>query len=82
MSLSLSDIAKIAERLPNPVGHKYTLNFAVMESTILNEFYLDALFGKEKFIVKITSIHNTKSATESGYNTITSYDKYDVYKKF
>ena len=83
MSLSLADIAyKIAPELPMPVGRKYTLNFAVTKDTVLDAELLDKFFDKEKFIVKITPIHETHTALENGFDVTTSYDDYDVYRKF
>lgn len=82
MSLSLEEISKIADKLPMPKGRKYTLNFAVTSQTVLNAKELSRLFDKEKFIVKITPIHETKSAVQNGFYTTTSYDDYDVYRQF
>lgn len=82
MSLSLLEISNIAKMLPMPVGRKYTLNFAVTSQTILDAKMLSELFDKEKFIVKITPIHETNSAITNGFNVTTSYTDYDVYKKF
>ena len=83
MSLSLADIAyKIAPELPMPVGRKYTLNFAVTKDTVLDAELLDRFFDKGKFIVKITPIHETHTALENGFDVTTSYDDYDVYRKF
>lgn len=82
MSLSLKEISTIAENLPDPVGRKYTLNFAVTNETILDVNTLNSLFSKDKFIVKLTPIHQTKSANENNYNVTTSYDDYDVYDHF
>ena len=82
MSLSLEEISKLADKLPMPKGRKYTLNFAVTSQTILNAKELSRLFDKEKFIVKITPIHETKSAVQNGFYTTTSYDDYDVYRQF
>lgn len=81
-SLPLADIARIAETLPMPVGRKYTLNFAVTKDTVLDAKVLDGLFDKEKFIVKITPIHETHNAVMSGFKITTSYDDYDVYRDF
>lgn len=81
-SLSLREIANIASDLPMPVGRKYTLNFAVTEATILDAKVLDSLFDRDKFIVKITPIHQTKAALEHNYDITTSYDDYSVYDKF
>jgi 23S rRNA (adenine2503-C2)-methyltransferase len=43
---------------------------------------LDSLFDKEKFIVKITPIHETQSALNHKYDVTTTYEKYDVYEQF
>lgn len=82
MSLSLEEISKIAKDLPMPVGRKYTLNFAVTAKTSLNAKRLSELFEKDKFIVKITPIHETNSAVKNGFDVTTSYTDYDVYREF
>ena len=82
MSLSLEEISQIAKKLPMPKGRKYTLNFAVTSQTILNAKELLRLFDKEKFIVKITPIHETNSAIKNGFDVTTSYSDYDVYRQF
>lgn len=81
-SLSLKEISEISRELPIPVGRKYTLNFPVTDKTILNPKLLSRLFDKEKFIVKITPIHETNEANINGINTPEGYYKYDVYKQF
>ena len=81
-SLSLEEISLLASKLPKPVGRKYTLNFPVTKDTILDVKRLNELFDKENFIVKITPIHETHSALENGYNVTTTYEDYDVYRKF
>lgn len=82
MSLSLDDVSALAAKLPAPKGRKYTLNFAVTAQTILDAKRLSELFDKEKFIVKITPIHETHSAVTNGFDVTTSYTDYDVYRKF
>lgn len=82
MSLSLNQISELAAKLPSPVGRKYTLNFAVTADTILDAKKLSELFDKDKFIVKITPIHETNSAVENGFDVTTSYTDYDVYRQF
>lgn len=82
MSLSLGDISKLAESLPNPVGRKYTLNFAVTAETILDAKVLTSMFDKEKFIVKITPIHQTNAAVANGFDVSDTYTDYNVYRKF
>ena len=82
LSLSLKEISKLADKLPNPIGRKYTLNFAVTKDTILSAKDLSLLFDKNKFIVKITPIHQTNNAIKNGYDVTTSYEDYNVYRKF
>ena len=82
MSLSLNEIAKIAEALPMPIGRKYTLNFAVTKDTVLDANTLTSMFDKNKWIVKITPIHETHSAVSNGYDVGDTYTNYDVYKQF
>ncbi len=81
-SLSLAEISELAKTLPQPIGRKYTLNFAVTKDTILDAERLTKLFDPKKFIVKITPIHETKSAVKNGFDVTTSYDDYDVYRQF
>lgn len=82
MSCNLKSIARLSEKLPSPKGRKYTLNFAVTNDTILSAKRLTEMFDKDRFIVKITPIHQTSSASENGFDVADSYERYDVYKKF
>lgn len=81
-SLSLECISYICRSLPMPIGRKYTLNFPVTDKTILDPKELSRLFDKDKFIVKITPIHETNEANVNGINTPKGYYKYDVYRQF
>jgi 23S rRNA (adenine2503-C2)-methyltransferase len=81
-SMSLADIAYVANYLPMPKGRKYTLNFPVTDKTILDPKELSRLFDKDKFIAKITPIHETSEANANGINTPEGYYKYDVYRQF
>jgi 23S rRNA (adenine2503-C2)-methyltransferase len=81
-SLSLECISHICRSLPMPIGRKYTLNFPVTDKTILDPKELSRLFDKDKFIVKITPIHETNEANANGINTPDGYYKYDVYRQF
>lgn len=81
-SLSLKDISEITHSLPHPIGRKYTLNFPVTKDTILDAKRLSELFDKEKFIVKITPIHETHEAIKNNIQTNTGYESYNVYKQF
>lgn len=80
-SLNLQEISDIAKDLPEPRGRKYILNFAVTKDTILDAEVLSRLFSKDKFIVKLTPIHETNSAVEHDFD-ISGYEDYDVYRKF
>jgi len=82
MSLSLRDIAAIAEKLPPPVGRKYTLNFAVTKDTILDTKVLSSMFDRAKWIVKITPIHETHAASANSFDIGNTYTDYDVYRRF
>lgn len=81
-SISLEEIARLADVLPMPKGRKYTLNFPVTKDTILDAKKLSRLFDKDKFIVKITPIHETQEAVRNGIKTDTGYYSYDVYEQF
>lgn len=78
----MAEISELAKKLPMPVGRKYTLNFAVTKDTILDAKVLTNLFSLQKFIVKITPVHETHSAIQNGFDVTTSYDDYDVYRQF
>lgn len=79
MSLSLKEISEIIKSLPNPKERKYTLNFAVTSKSDLSVDKMNSLFDKEKCIVKITPIHETKEALNNKYEIIKDFD---VYEKF
>lgn len=82
LSLSLEDISGLAGGLPMPVGRKYTLNFPVTKDSILDADELTRLFSPEKFIAKITPIHQTKAALSNGFDVGDEYEDYDVYRQF
>lgn len=81
-SHSLIEISEIAAKLPAPIGRKYTLNFAVTADTELDPVRLSNLFDKDRFIVKITPIHQTKNAVENGFDVGDTYTDYNVYRDF
>ena len=78
-SLSLTEIGGIIDWLPMPKKRKYTLNFAVTSKSNLDVDLMNKYFDKEKFIVKITPIHETVEAVNEGYEIVTDFD---VYEKF
>lgn len=80
-SLPLLQIASICAGLPEPKRRKYTLNFAITRDTILDAKRLDWLFDKERFLVKMTPVHETKNAVQNGFDIGNTYEEYDVYKR-
>lgn len=79
MSLSLEEIGKLIDLLPQPKKRKFTLNFAVTSKCNLDPKLMNKYFDKSKCIVKITPIHETNEAVENNYEIITDFD---VYEKF
>lgn len=80
-SLSLQEISDLSKKLPDPVGRKYTLNFAVTSESNLDVDKMNKYFDKEKFIVKITPIHETKRAVENEYEIVKDFDVYEKFEK-
>lgn len=79
-SLSLDKISEIGKLLPEPVGRKYALNFALSDSTIINGKRLRNLFHPDKFMCKITPLHRTSSCRENGLHTSDGYEAFTPYK--
>lgn len=77
-SLSLDEISEIGEALDFPKGRKITLNFAVADWEIDAEKLRD-LFNPEKFIIKLTPMHKTATATANGIETQGDYTDYYPY---
>jgi len=80
MSLTLEEFAAIADKLPVPIGRKYCLNFAYASGNEVDGAYLATLFDPEKFMCKVTPIHNNNACIENGIETISGYDSYLPYK--
>lgn len=79
-SISLEEISEIGKKLPEPLGRKYCLNFAYASDFIVDEKVLVNLFNPEKFMVKITPIHNNTSCTKNGIETVGGYSSFSPYK--
>jgi len=79
--LSLEEIAKIGEKFPVPLSRKYTLNFAYASDFIVDASVLRELFDPEKFMVKITPIHNNIACIENNIKTIEGYESYAPYQQ-
>ena len=81
MQLNLDDLAIITDKMPDPIGRKYCLNFAYSTDYIINAEYLKNRFDPDKFMCKITPIHNNNACKENKIATIGGYDSYTPYAK-
>jgi len=81
MQMHLEEFAKIADKMRAPLSRKYCLNFAYASDFEVDAQYLAKLFDPEKFMCKITPIHNNNACRENGIETIDGYDSYLPYKK-
>jgi len=81
MALPLSEFANIADELPEPISRKYCLNFAYSSDYEIDASVIKSMFDPDKFMCKITPIHNNTACRENGIKTIGGYDSYLPYKK-
>lgn len=81
MQLHLDDLSKIADEMPPPVSRKYCLNFALSSDFEVDANRLRSLFNPDKFMVKITPIHNNDACRENGIKTIDGYDSFRPYAR-
>jgi 23S rRNA (adenine2503-C2)-methyltransferase len=80
-SLSLKEISDIGNKLDNPKGRKYALNFALADDSIINANDLVNLFDPSKFMVKLTPLHQTKACEDNGIRTSNGYQSFTPYKE-
>jgi len=80
-SLSLEEISEIGKMLPEPIGRKYALNFALADEYTLDADRLVSLFDPNKFMCKLTPLHKTNSCTENNIVTTGGYDAFTPYKE-
>lgn len=78
---SFSRIGQIVDKLPNPIGRKITLNFAVANYEINPEILLK-YFNPEYFLIKLTPMHKTETALQNGIKTEGDYTSYYPYKEY
>lgn len=78
--LHLEELSIIAEMMPDPIGRKYCLNFAFASDYEIDGEKLRRLFNPDKFMCKITPIHNNESCKENGIVTLDGYSSYSPYK--
>ena len=72
MSNQFEEVREDIEEMNKKQMNAYELAIHTMEQN----------YKREKFIVKITPIHETKSAVQNGFDITTYYDDYDVYRQF
>ena len=80
-TLPLNDISEIGRLLPDPKGRKYALNFALADNYVVDAEKLAMLFNPNKFMVKITPLHKTKSCDDNGIITTDGYETFTPYQK-
>jgi len=78
---SLEDIAIMCSTLPEPVGRKYCLNFALADGYEVDAKLLSELFDTDHFMCKITPIHNNTACRQNGIQTNEGYNNYTPYKE-
>lgn len=78
--LPLAVLSAIGRDMPAPVGRKYCLNFAYSTDFEIDAGRLRALFDPEKFMCKITPIHNNNACRDAGIETVGGYDSYRPYE--
>jgi len=76
---TLAEIAGVMQGII-PVGRKITLNFAVAGYTVDCE-KLARLFSPEIYIVKLTPMHKTETATQNGIETAGDYTQPEPYEE-
>lgn len=79
-SMCLSRISDIVDKLPDPVGRKYALNFALCGYEVDGK-KLATLFDPDKFMCKITPMHETAACKEHGLITADGYNYYYPYRE-
>jgi len=78
-ALSIEEVSKVGKNLIDPVGRKYALNFALSDESIIDPIKIKKLFSPNKFMIKITPLHNTSSCDENNLKTTGGYNSYTPY---
>lgn len=81
ISLTMEEFSLIASKMPMPVSRKYCLNFAFSTDFEIDANKVKRLFDPEKFMVKITPIHNNTACRENGIETVGGYQTFAPYSK-
>lgn len=79
--IHLEDFAKIASKMPKPVSRKYCLNFAFSTDFVIDAKKVANLFDRDKFMIKITPIHNNNACRDNNIKTVGGYDSWQPYQK-
>ena len=79
MQIKLEDLARIADKMPDPISRKYCLNFAYATGNEVDGMKLARLFDPAKFMCKITPIHNNNASRANGIETVGGYDSFLPY---
>ncbi len=80
-ALTLEQLSKLADDMPDPISRKYCLNFAFADDYELDGNKLRRLFDPDKFMVKITPIHNNTACRENGIKTAEGYVSFKPYQR-
>lgn len=80
-SITLKEFAKIADKMPEPLSRKYCLNIAYSTDFEVDTSKIDSMFDSEKFMVKITPIHNNQACTENKIETSGGYESWEPYRQ-
>lgn len=78
-AMTLADIAAMVADLPDPVGRKFCLNFALASGYEVDAERLVRLFSPDRFMVKITPIHNNNACRANRIETIDGYQAFTPY---
>lgn len=78
--MTLEAISEMARKWPEPISRKYCLNFAYSTDYEIDAKKVRRLFDPEKFMCKITPIHNNTACTENGIETVGGYESFAPYK--
>jgi 23S rRNA (adenine2503-C2)-methyltransferase len=79
-ALYLGNIADLMAEMPDPVGRKYTLNFAIAGYELDAE-KLARWFPPSRFVCKLTPMHKTRAALANGIKTAGDYTESYPYEK-
>jgi len=79
-ALPLHAVAEVMANMPDPIGRKYTLNFAIAGYKI-DAVRLTKLFPPNRFVCKLTPMHKTTAALSNGIKTNGDYTESYPYEQ-